>query len=693
MLLPDKHHVFSHLILASSAGACLQFCGRMNTASLKTISGLEKQFLAAICDEANGFFALIEKDSRQFAFVNRKGAALFEFENPGDMIGIYAGDLLRFSYPQQQTEAALNILFEKGCFETELEYKTKTGKVFWGKAFLKSVIIENRDYYFLQIEKIDRARQAEEKLQREKQKFGALLEYASMGVLIVNVHGNIVLANPFAHELFGYLPGELTGHKLDILIPERFREKHAQYHLAYFADPQNRPLGTGMDLFALKKDGSEFPAEISLGSYKTEDGLFVIAFITDITIRKAAEERIKKMNAGLEQIVKERTEALASAVVKLEKQVKETEDAEVELKKVQQLFLQLLRNYPDGAISIIDTNYNFIYTGGELHTRLKADPAELIGGRIYPRFPEPLRQIIMERLGEVFENKKIISDFELPYPLAGNNYVMDAFPLLEKDGTVNKSGVIIRNISELKKAEENLRSALRKERELGELKSRFVSMASHEFRTPLSTVLSSVYLLEKYVTTEEQPKRQKHIRRIASSVTMLTDILNDFLSVGKIEEGKISMKTATFNIHELITGITGEMTEMLKKEQRFVFTHSGNEFITSDPSLMKHIVMNLLSNAIKFSHENSKIEITTENNATGLMLSVKDHGIGIAKEDQAHLFERFFRGRNVSNIQGTGLGLHLVSRYAELLQGTVECHSELEKGTEFIIRFQWCKNH
>ncbi|GEM_PF-6240006 len=304
----------------------------MNAASLKTISGLEKQFLAAICDQASGFFAVIEKDSRQFVFVNRKGASLFEFEEPGDMIGINAGDLLKIPYSQQQTETALNSLFEKGSFETELEYKTKTGKIFWGKAFLKSVIIEGKDYYFLQIEKIDRARQAEEKLQREKQKFGALLEYASMGVVIVNEACDIVQANPFAHELFGYLPGELTGHKLDILIPERFREKHAQYHKAYYADPQNRPLGIGMDLFALKKDGPEFPAEISLGSYKTEDGLFVIAFITDITVRKAAEERIKKMNAGLEQIVKERTEALAGIVVKLEKQVKGTEEAEMELK-------------------------------------------------------------------------------------------------------------------------------------------------------------------------------------------------------------------------------------------------------------------------------------------------------------------------------------------------------------------------
>jgi len=243
------------------------------------------------------------------------------------------------------------------------------------------------------------------------------------------------------------------------------------------------------------------------------------------------------------------------------------------------------------------------------------------------------------------------------------------------------------DISEREKAEEDLREALDKEKELSELKSRFVSMASHEFRTPLSTVLSSTYLIEKYTTTDDQAKREKHVQYIVSSVNMLTDILNDFLSVGKMEEGKIQVRLTEFNIKELILSIAGEIKNNLKKQQKIRYHHKGNRDVLLDASLLKHIIMNLVSNASKFSPEASPIEIKTICYNHNIMLSVKDHGIGISKEDQKHLMERFFRGANAVNIQGTGLGLHIVCKYAELMNGTVECKSELEKGTEFLITF------
>lgn len=239
---------------------------------------------------------------------------------------------------------------------------------------------------------------------------------------------------------------------------------------------------------------------------------------------------------------------------------------------------------------------------------------------------------------------------------------------------------------EVSKAE--LMNSLEKEKDLSELKSRFVTMASHEFRTPLSTVLSSAYLLEKYCSTEDQPKRKKHIERIISSVNMLTDILNDFLSVGKIEEGKITVKPAVFNIREHIHGITGEMKSLFKKGQHVLYEHHGGEIVMMDTAILKHIVMNLLSNATKFSPEDSVIRIKSETIKDRLLLSIRDQGIGIPKEDQKHLFERFHRGSNVTNIQGTGLGLHIVAKYTELLKGKIKCKSELEKGTEFVLQFE-----
>lgn len=243
------------------------------------------------------------------------------------------------------------------------------------------------------------------------------------------------------------------------------------------------------------------------------------------------------------------------------------------------------------------------------------------------------------------------------------------------------------DISGRKKVEDELQKALAEQKDLNELKSRFVSMASHEFRTPLSTVLSSAYLIEKYTSEEDQPKRVKHLQRIISSVNMLTDILNDFLSVGKIEEGKIQVRFSTFNIHEYILAIVEELKNTLKKNQQIQYSHEGKAGVNMDPSLLRHIIMNLISNAGKFSPEGGIIEIETICKDDQILLSIKDHGIGIPPEDQKHLMERFFRGGNTGHIQGTGLGLHIVSKYAELMNGGVECKSKLGEGTAFLITF------
>ena len=220
------------------------------------------------------------------------------------------------------------------------------------------------------------------------------------------------------------------------------------------------------------------------------------------------------------------------------------------------------------------------------------------------------------------------------------------------------------------------------------MKSRFVSMASHEFRTPLSTILSSITLLSKYITTEEQLKREKHIDRIKASVTNLTDILDEFLSLGRIEDGKIEPKWAEFSLPDLVSSVIRQIDPIRKPGQGIVHDHSGNDQIVLDPGLLKNVFMNLISNAIKFSPERSIITITSSVNRNDVEISIKDQGLGISKTDQQHLFERFFRGANVTNIQGTGLGLHIVSRYVQLMNGSITCKSEIEKGTEFIIRFR-----
>lgn len=374
-----------------------------------------------------------------------------------------------------------------------------------------------------------------------RQEFEALFNNAAIGIITVDVRGDIVLVNQFALKQFGYEADELIGQKIEVLIPRRYKEKHVEHRTRYYGhNPHSRPMGTGMDLFAVKKDGTEFPVEVSLSVYNTLDGMFSIAFISDITIRKESDNALIRLNAELEQKVRERTQSLEEA--------------------------------------------------------------------------------------------------------------------------------------------------LEKEKELNELKSRFVSMASHEFRTPLSTVLSSTYLLAQYARTEDQPKREKHIQRIVSSVNLLTDILNDFLSVGKIEEGKIQVRFTEIDIKDTIGALVTELKTIVKPGQDIIYEHTGDNKVMLDLALVKHIVLNLVSNAIKFSPEDKPVYISTTNVRETLTLTVKDKGLGISQEDQQHLFERFFRGANVTNIQGTGLGLHIVAKYVELLHGTITFNSALGEGTEFIIK-------
>lgn len=238
--------------------------------------------------------------------------------------------------------------------------------------------------------------------------------------------------------------------------------------------------------------------------------------------------------------------------------------------------------------------------------------------------------------------------------------------------------------SKLKQNEQELQQALEKEKELNELKSRFVSMASHEFRTPLTTIMSSASLITKYPKEEQQPNREKHITRIKSAVNNLTGILNDFLSLSKLEEGAIRVHLERLSTTELCTEIKDELKSMLKPDQIIINSSMGTERdILTDKRILKNILFNLLSNAIKYSDKSIKCEFIFEE--SHIKLIIEDEGIGIPEEDQKYLFTRFFRAANVTNIQGTGLGLSIVRRYVELLGGTIDFESIQEQGTTFTI--------
>lgn len=240
--------------------------------------------------------------------------------------------------------------------------------------------------------------------------------------------------------------------------------------------------------------------------------------------------------------------------------------------------------------------------------------------------------------------------------------------------------------SELRRQEKELQTALEKEKELSELKTRFVSMASHEFRTPLATILSSVELIEAYARHQNPEKQQKHILRVKDSVSNLNNILNDFLSLSRLEEGKVDAEPEFFSLVPFCEGITDELKVLLKKGQtvRTIFPKE-DWLVFLDKRILKNVLINLLSNAIKYSPEGKVIEFRVSGSERSLLLEVHDQGIGIPKEDQSHLFTRFFRAHNVENIKGTGLGLNIVRRYLDILGGSIQFESELGKGSVFQI--------
>src|ERR1700757_1475576 len=272
----------------------------------------------------------------------------------------------------------------------------------------------------------------------------ALFEHATEGIIIANKEGKIIKANPSSERLFGYEKGELLNRVIEDLVPTRYAQHHVKNRENYNAHPHARSMGKNMDLFAKRKDGSEFAVEISLSYYKKDGDTYVIAFIIDITERKKHEESVKKLNQDLEKKVRERTNVLQEALIELEK------------------------------------------------------------------------------------SKQQLSD------------------------------------------------ALENEKELNDMKSRFVTMASHEFRTPLSTILSSVSLIGKYSAADDDEKRQKHVTRIKSSVANMTLILNDFLSAERLEEGKIFAKNTDFSLPELVREIIVEINALLKAGQKIEYAHEGS---------------------------------------------------------------------------------------------------------------------
>lgn len=264
------------------------------------------------------------------------------------------------------------------------------------------------------------------------------------------------------------------------------------------------------------------------------------------------------------------------------------------------------------------------------------------------------------------------------------NVVLTA--LHDDDGNLRGYAKFCQDITNRKKAEDDIRAALQKEKELGEIKSRFISLASHEFRTPLGAILSSAFLLEKYQEEHPDERTLKHLDRIKSNVNNLIQILNDFLSLGKLEEGKVDCVHEQLDLLQFSEEIVQNLQESAKKGQTIHLEVNGKpETVYTDGKLLKNVLNNLLSNAIKYSGEQSSIAFRINYLRDRITLVIQDHGIGIPDKDQEHLFERFYRASNTAHTSGTGLGLSIVKNYLTLMNGRLEFYSKVNEGTTFTV--------
>jgi signal transduction histidine kinase len=377
-----------------------------------------------------------------------------------------------------------------------------------------------------------------------------------------------------------------------------------------------------------------------------------------------------KSRASLAETTTPDTEAELRALVEAQK-------AEINrLTKVQRLYGAMVRNFPDGLIGVFDRSMKFIIIDGQ-DIESFDDTKSTNDVRQPGLLPETLTQ-----LKRAFDGENVTCEIRMRDRI----YNVIAAPLLEKSGPINEIICVMQNVTERRRMEEGLVKSLEREKELGELKSRFVTMASHEFRTPLTTILSSTFLLENYSGDDFAHQKGVHTNRIKRAVNNLTMILNEFLSLEKLEENKVRVIYQDINIPDYIQDLIYEM-EVVKKDGQVVeYQHYGEEsFARLDHQLLWSIATNLISNALKYSKVNDKILITSDIRHNAVVLIVKDNGIGIPEDERKHIFGRFYRARNAVNFEGTGLGLHITQKIVHLLQGSITFDSELDKGTTFTV--------
>lgn len=504
----------------------------------------------------------------------------------------------------------------------------------------------------------------------------------SIGVIFTTENGIITKINPHAQNLFRYAEDQILGESITKLIPsisQSAKEIDLSKPKTYF------------EIVAVKEGGKPVLVDITINYFTTTQQVVNILLIRERDFKKNSENRfIQSSDFVLQEDI------YTWNLVKTRRAIANRDD------KAYNFFINIW-NYVEVIIFVTDHRGTIKMFNPNAERRLGYQAENIVDNQNLLELFEPQelagrKQKLMRELDKVITDDLTV--LTLPTDLGLPNEF--EITLVRKDGTkfpvlisINKIGNlhtegyigIARDISDKQSTERELINNLEKEKELSDLRFRLLSLASHEFKTPLNVILFSTSIISKYNKTEDQPQREKHLQRITKSVNSLNDLLNDLLSVSKLEKGIIELKNSHFSPKEYMKDIIEESSIFLKNGQKIQYKHVGKNLAFLNSSIFKQIVVNLISNAIKFSPESSKITVRSEVVKNTLILIVKDNGYGVPEEDQSRLFARFNRGSNVGDIEGSGLGLYIISVYLELMNGKLDFNSKLNIGTEVKISF------
>ena len=515
------------------------------------------------------------------------------------------------------------------------------------------------------------------------------------GTIVIDNMGIIQTINPAVEKLFGYTEEEISGKNISTLMNKFDSKRHDSYLEKYRKTGEKKIIGIGREVNGLTKDGKIIPIHLSVNEIETNGQQIFIGTIVDLSDKNKKEIELEKSRNYFRAIFDSSIEAILIidkfGIIQMANRATATifgyNPSFLKGKNVNLLMPAEKAKHHDLYLK------NYLHTGKKKIIGIgREEEGQKKSGELFPlhlsvsEFTVGDQIFFMGIIHDLTEQKKVKQEI-----LALNQKLEEKVSERTEELSSAVNQLLSSNeklnveMRERAKIEEELRTAYSKEKELNELKSRFISMASHEFRTPLATILSSASIIGKYILEDQQPKRDKHINRIKSTVKNLNNILEDFILLSKQEEGKVEKNTEEFELYSVYVGVIEDMSGILKESQKINYNFKELTFnVNLNKSSLKNILYNLFSNAIKYS--DSDIEFRAKHNDIEIEFEIQDFGIGIPWNDQEYLFQRFFRASNVINIQGTGLGLNIINQYLEMMNGSISFVSKPGEGSTFTVK-------